>query len=74
METLRPPWRKTSTGFFAFGFPAFFVQMLSFRQSSDTGLLFWAAKFFHTRNPEGWVKFGKALSGGLLDGQSLSRG
>jgi hypothetical protein len=44
--------------------------MLSLRQSSDAELLFCAAKFFHTRKPDGWVKFGKLLTGGLFERQS----
>lgn len=70
-DHVRPPWRKTSTGFFAFASPGFFVQTFSFKQSSDAGLLFCATKFFQTRKPDGCVKFGKALTGGLLEGQSL---
>jgi hypothetical protein len=44
--------------------------MFSFKQSSETVLLFCAAKFFHTRKPDGAVKLGKLLSGGLFEGQS----
>jgi len=69
-RNVRPPWNQTSTGRFAL-VEGFFVQMFSFKQSSSEGLSFWAAKFFHTRKPEGWVKLGKPLTGGLLEGQSL---
>jgi hypothetical protein len=62
MEVLR-------TAFFALLSPGLFVQMLSLRQSSDTGLLFCAVKFFNIRRPDSRVKFGK-LTGDLLDGQS----
>lgn len=58
------------TGFFALGSLAFLVPTLSFKQSSGVGLLFWAAKFFQTLNPDGCVKFGKVLIGGLFSGQS----
>ena len=67
---VRPPWNQTKTGFFAEAFVDL-VQMLSFKQSSDEGLLFWAAKFFHTLRPDGSVKLGNALTGGLFEGQSL---
>ena len=51
--------------------PGPLVQIFRARQSSDEGLLFCAAKFFHTRRPEGSVKFGNLDTGGLLEGQSL---
>jgi hypothetical protein len=67
---IRPPLNQTKTGFFAEAFVDL-VQMLSFRQSSDEGLLFWAAKFFHTLRPDVSVKLGNTLTGGLFEGQSL---
>lgn len=58
------------TGFFSVK-QGILVQMFNFRQSSLDGLLFCAAKFFHTRRPDGSVKLGKLLTGGLFEGQSL---
>ena len=58
------------TGFFSVK-PDVLVQMFNFMQSSLDGLLFCAAKFFHTLKPDGSVKLGKVLTGGLFEGQSL---
>jgi hypothetical protein len=50
---LRPPCKKTNTGFFTVVWCGYLVQTLSFKQSSEAVLLFRAAKFFQTRSPDG---------------------
>jgi hypothetical protein len=69
-NNVRPPCKKTSTGFLARVLFGCFVQILSFKQSSEAEWLFCAAKFFHTRKPDGCVKFGKLFRSDLFDGQS----